>query len=98
MSTLTTADIQKMAELSKLALPTEKLPTLTVRLENVLTLVKKMNDANTHNTEPLAHPLNAIQPLRDDIVSEKNQRDLFQQNAPTVEAGLYIVPKFVEAE
>ena len=96
MSTLTTAEIQKMAELSKLTLPINTLPVLTARLENVLTLVKKMDGVNTRNIEPLAHPFNATQPLRDDIVSEKNQRDLFQQNAPQVEAGLYIVPKFME--
>ena len=98
MSTLTAADIQKMADLSKLALPPEKLPALTARLENVLKLVAKMNDVDTQNIEPLAHPLNATQPLREDIVSEKNQRDLFKQHAPQVEAGLYIVPKFMESE
>lgn len=98
MSTLTAADIQKMADLSKLELPKEKLPTLIARLENILALVKKMDDANTQNVEPLAHPFNATQPLREDIVTEKNQRELFQQNAPQVEAGLYIVPKFMESE
>lgn len=98
MSTLTIAEVQKIAELSKLELPADKLSVLTTRLENVLALVKKMDDANTQQVEPLAHPFNATQPLRDDIVSEENQRDLFQQNAPRVEAGLYIVPKFVESE
>ncbi|HLB56639.1 MAG TPA: Asp-tRNA(Asn)/Glu-tRNA(Gln) amidotransferase subunit GatC [Coxiellaceae bacterium] len=96
MSKLTTTDIQKMAELSKLALQPEKLPALTACLENILNLVKKMDAVDTKNVAPLAHPFNATQPLREDIVSEKNQRELFQQNAPCVEAGLYIVPKFME--
>ena len=98
MSTLTTADIQKMADLSKLELPKETLSVLTARLENVLKLVAKMDDVDTQNVEPLAHPFNATQPLREDVVSEKNQRELFQQHAPCVEAGLYIVPKFIESE
>src|SRR3990167_8794784 len=84
MSTLTADDIQKMAELSKLELPTEKLPALTACLENILVLVKKMDAVNTQNVEPLAHPFNATQPFRDDVVTEKNQRELFQQNAPFV--------------
>lgn len=98
MSALTAADVQKIAELSKLDLPTEKLPALTARLENILVLVKKMDTVNTENVEPLAHSFNATQPLRDDVITEKNQRELFQQNAPQVEAGLYIVPKFLESE
>ena len=98
MSNLTAADLQKMAELSKLDLPQDKLPTLTDRLENILTFVKKMDAIDTKNIEPLAHSFDATQPLRKDIVSEKNQRDVFQENAPNVESGLYIVPKFVEAE
>lgn len=98
MSTLTASDVQKIAELSKLALSAEKLPALTKRLENILKLVKKMDAVDTQNIKPLAHPFNATQPLREDIVSEKNQRALFQQTAPQVEAGLYIVPKFMESE
>ena len=98
MSTLTKAEVQKMAELSKLELPEDKLAVLTTRLEKVLALVEKMNQAKTQDIEPLAHPFNATQPLRDDIISEKNQRELFQQNAPQIEAGLYIVPKFIESE
>ena len=98
MSTLTLQDIQKMSELSKLELPAEKIPAITNSLENILTLVEKMNAIDTSQVEPLAHPFNATQPLRMDVVTEKNQRDLFQQNAPSVESGLYIVPKFVEAE
>lgn len=98
MSTLTPADVQKIAELSKLELPQEKLPLLTERLENVLHLVEKMNKTDTQHVEPLSHPLDVKQPLRADVVSENNQRDAFQRYAPQVESGLYIVPKFVESE
>lgn len=98
MSTLTPQDIQKITELSKLELPAEKTPAITNSLENILKLVEKMNAVDTGQVEPLAHPFDATQPLRADVVTEKNQRDLFQQNAPSVESGLYIVPKFVESE
>ncbi|MCX7125037.1 MAG: Asp-tRNA(Asn)/Glu-tRNA(Gln) amidotransferase subunit GatC [Gammaproteobacteria bacterium] len=98
MSTLTAENVQKIADLAKLHIPADKLAPLTDALENILSLVKKMDDANTQDILPLAHPVSATQPLRDDIVTEKNQRELFQQNAPRVEAGLYIVPKFVESE
>lgn len=98
MSTLSATDIQRIAELSKLHISNEQLTPLTHQLENILNLVKKMDDAKTQNVVPLAHPFNATQPLRADIISENDQRDLFQQNAPHVEAGLYIVPKYMESE
>lgn len=98
MSILTAKDVQKIAELSKLHFANDKIDAFTQSLDNVMQLVKKMDATNTDHVEPLAHPFNATQPLREDTVTEKNQRDLFQQNAPRVEAGLYIVPKFVETE
>lgn len=98
MNNLSTIDVIKLAELSKLRFSDEKLNAFTHDLENILTLIKKIDTIDTKHIEPLAHPFEAKQPLRDDVVSEKNQRDLFQRYAPSVEAGLYIVPKFVESE
>lgn len=98
MTTLTTADIEKLAELSKLTFPPEKIAAFTHSLENVLKLVAKMDALDTQDIAPLAHPLNVTQPMRPDVVTEENQRALFQAHAPSVEAGLYIVPKFVESE
>lgn len=98
VSTLTVSEIQKIADLSKLQLNEQQLPTLMHSMENILTLVKKMDALDTKSVEPLAHPFNATQPLRADIVTEKNERDVFQRCAPRVEAGLYIMPKFVESE
>ncbi|MCX7120902.1 MAG: Asp-tRNA(Asn)/Glu-tRNA(Gln) amidotransferase subunit GatC [Gammaproteobacteria bacterium] len=98
MSTLTAEGVQKIADLAKLHIPTDKLPALTDALDNILGLVKKMSAFDTQNVQPLAHPVSATQPLREDVVTEKNQRDLLQKNAPHVEAGLYIVPKFVDSE
>jgi aspartyl-tRNA(Asn)/glutamyl-tRNA(Gln) amidotransferase subunit C len=44
----------------------------------------------------MAHPLHMTQPLREDVVTESDQRDLYQHNAQAVEAGLYLVPKVIE--
>lgn len=98
MSTLTLKEVQKIAELSKLHFSENEIGAFTDRLDNILTFVEKMNSINTDQIEPLAHPFNATQPMRADTVTEDDQRDLFQKNAPRVEAGLYIVPKFVESE
>lgn len=95
---MSTIDIQKIAELAKLTFSDEKRHALSHELKNILSLVEKMNRENTDAVMPLAHPLQVTQPFREDVVSEKNERTLFQKNAPQVESGLYIVPKFVESE
>jgi aspartyl-tRNA(Asn)/glutamyl-tRNA(Gln) amidotransferase subunit C len=51
---------------------------------------------DTTGVEPLAHPLEATQRLRPDIVTETDNRENFQQVAPQTEAGLYLVPKVIE--
>ena len=55
-----------------------------------------MNAIDTSDVEPMAHPLDAVQRLRKDEVTEQNQRDHYQQVAPLTEAGLYLVPKVIE--
>lgn len=95
---VTRTDIEKIAELSKLSFSSENIDSFMHSLDNILTLVNKMETLDTNDVAPLAHPLNVTQPLRPDIVTEENQRDIFQAHAPSVESGLYIVPKFVESE
>ena len=55
-----------------------------------------MNAVDTSGVTPMAHPLDAVQRLREDAVTESDQREHFQQVAPAVEAGLYLVPKVIE--
>lgn len=98
MSTLNQTDIEKIAELSKLSFSPEKMTAFAQSLGNIISLVQKMDKLDTADIQPLAHPLNLTQPLRPDCVTESNQRDVFQKYAPSVEAGLYIVPKFVDSE
>ena len=65
-------------------------------LTNILDLVEQMNATDTDGVEPMAHPLDAHQRLRADEVTEKNQREHFQKNAPEVESGLFLVPQVIE--
>lgn len=96
MATLSADEIDRIAHLAKLNVPDDQRLSLTHDLTNILALVEKMKTENTDAILPIAHPLNVTQPLRADEISEKNQRDLFQENAPEVAEGLYIVPKFIE--
>ena len=94
--TISREDIEKVAVLARIRLDEEQIPALEKDLGNILSLVDQLRAADTDNIEPLAHPLDAVQRLRADEVTESNQREAFQAIAPAVENGLYLVPRVIE--
>ncbi|MEB0038888.1 MULTISPECIES: Asp-tRNA(Asn)/Glu-tRNA(Gln) amidotransferase subunit GatC [unclassified Pseudomonas] len=90
------SDVEKIAHLARLGLNEADIPRTTDALNNILGLVDQMQAVDTRGIEPLAHPLEASQRLRADVVTERNQRDAYQAIAPAVENGLYLVPKVIE--
>jgi len=89
-------DIEKIAHLARLGINDDDVPEYARNLTNILGLVEQMSAVNTEGVAPMAHPLDAQQRLRADEVTEKNQREHFQENAPEVEAGLFLVPQVIE--
>lgn len=97
---LTLTDIDRIAHLARLELSGDQREQMLAKLNGFFNLVEAMRAVDTTGIEPLAHPLAAVQDvalrLRDDVVSEPNQRQANQQNAPAVEDGLFLVPKVIE--
>lgn len=89
-------DVEKIAHLARLGLAEDELTATTATLNNILGLIDAMQAVDTTGIEPLAHPLEATQRLRADVVTETNQRDAYQAIAPAVEQGLFLVPKVIE--
>ena len=90
------SDVEKIAHLARLAIDEKDVPEYARNLTNILDLVEQMSSVNTDDVTPMAHPLDATQRLRSDEVTESNQREHFQEIAPNVEDGLYLVPKVIE--
>jgi aspartyl-tRNA(Asn)/glutamyl-tRNA(Gln) amidotransferase subunit C len=90
------SNVEKIAHLARLAIDERDIPKYARELSKILELVEQMSRVDTTNVPPMAHPLDATQRLRPDVVTEEDQRELFHQNAPRVEAGLYLVPKVIE--
>lgn len=90
------SDVENIAHLARLAISEKDIPEYARELSNILAFVEQMSSVNTEGVVPMAHPLHMAQRLREDKVTETNQRDMFQQIAPAVEAGLYLVPKVIE--
>lgn len=93
---LTTQEVKKIAHLARLSIASEAIEEYTHNLSGILDLIAQMNTLNTDAIHPMAHPLDQVQRLRLDNVTEVNQREHFQAIAPQVEAGLYLVPKVIE--
>jgi aspartyl-tRNA(Asn)/glutamyl-tRNA(Gln) amidotransferase subunit C len=93
---LGSAEVAKIAHLARLAIGAADITSYARNLSSILELVAQMNAVDTTGVEPLAHPLEMAQRLRPDEVSERDQRERFQAIAPSVEAGLYLVPQVIE--
>ncbi len=90
------SDIAKLANLARIAISDDAAVEVANRISTVLALVDQLQAVDTNGVLPMAHPLDALQRLRADVVVEPNQRELFQSIAPATEKGLYLVPQVIE--
>jgi aspartyl-tRNA(Asn)/glutamyl-tRNA(Gln) amidotransferase subunit C len=97
---LTSSDIARIANLARLELQDSESERMLTQLNGFFGIVEAMRAVDTSGIEPLAHPVATIKDialrLRDDAVSEANQREANQASAPAVERGLFLVPKVIE--
>lgn len=96
MATVKPDDIANLAHLARIAISEEQADEVANRITEVLNLVDLLQEADTTDVEPMAHPLDSPQRLRADQVTETNQREAFQAIAPAVEDGLYLVPRVID--
>ncbi|SEJ87525.1 aspartyl/glutamyl-tRNA(Asn/Gln) amidotransferase subunit C [Variovorax sp. OK605] len=97
---LSASDIARIASLARLQLAPDESERMLNQINGFFDLVERMRSVDTAGVEPLAHPVAALEDitlrLRDDVVSEPNNREANQKSAPAVEAGLFLVPKVIE--
>tara|TARA_R110000782_G_scaffold26473_3_gene67794 strand:- start:419 stop:706 length:288 start_codon:yes stop_codon:yes gene_type:complete len=90
------SEVQKIAWLARLSIDEQDTSTYSDELSNILDLVESMNSVDTDGISPIAHPLDLTARLRTDAVTETNQREQFQKNAPQTGNDCYLVPKVIE--
>ena len=93
---LTPEQVQQVAHLARLQVSPQQVGHYATQLSSILKMVGQLSDASTDGVSPMAHPLDMVQRLRADQVSEPDRRETFQAIAPAVEAGVYLVPKVIE--
>ena len=97
---LTSQDVSRIAHLARLELSSTEQAQMLVQLNGFFSIVEQMGAVDTRGVEPLYTPLSAVQEvslrLRDDVVTEVDQRAANQRSAPLVEEGLFLVPQVIE--
>ena len=89
-------EVRKIAKLAALNVKDEDLQSYADNLSNILGLVEQMSAVDTTGVTPMSHPFDAVQRLREDVVTDFDRREDFQAIAPKTEDGLYLVPKVIE--
>lgn len=97
--TLSLSDVKRIAHLSRLELTDQQADQTLEKLSGIFSLIEQMKAVDTTGIEPLSHPIGALGSelrLREDAVTETNQRQAYQKPAPATQDGLYLVPKVME--
>ena len=89
-------DVNKISRLAAISVSEQEVDQVADKLSNILDLFAQMQAVNTDGIEPMSHPLDQVQRLREDVITESNHRDKYQKIAPSAEGGMYLVPQVIE--
>ncbi len=90
------SEVAKIAHLARLHISETEADEVTNRITDILALIDQMQSVDTDGVDPLAHPLDVVQRLRPDVVTETDERERLQTLAPASQDGLYLVPQVIE--
>jgi aspartyl-tRNA(Asn)/glutamyl-tRNA(Gln) amidotransferase subunit C len=93
---LSKEEVRRIAELARIGISDAEARAVQAQLNDIFELIGKMQKVDTEGVEPMSHGQDLKLRLRDDVVTERDQRERFQSVAPKVEQGLYLVPKVIE--
>ncbi len=93
---LNIADIKRIADLARIEINQSEAQLTLTKLSGIMGLIEEMQAVNTAGIIPMSHAQDLEQRLREDVVTQTNQRDTFQAVAPLTDGGLYLVPKVIE--
>ena len=93
---LSPADVQRIARLARIEITSEEATEVRAKLDSIFALIEKMRAVDTTGIVPMAHAQDVVLALREDVVTEADQRERYQSVAPAVQDGLYLVPKVIE--
>lgn len=98
--------VRQVAHLARLGVTDAEVQEHSESLTKILDIIEQMSAIDTTTVEPMSHPIENYQvdhhqqkvelPLREDEISESNERESYQAIAPLAKHGLYLVPQVIE--
>lgn len=89
-------DVHKISRLAAISVAETEVDQVVDKLSNILDLFAQMQAVETDGVEPMSHPLDQVQRLREDVVTETDHREKYQKIAPLADGGMYLVPQVIE--
>jgi len=89
-------EVTRIARLARIDIDAAAAEDVRAKLDAIFTLINELLAIDTTGIEPMAHAQDVTLPMRDDAVTEVDRHALYQQSAPAVADGLYLVPKVIE--
>lgn len=89
-------DVNKISRLAAISVAESEVDQVAGKLSNILDLFAQMQAVDTDGVAPMSHPLDQVQRLRDDVVTETDKREKYQKIAPSAQGGMYLVPQVIE--
>ena len=93
---LTSSDVRRIAHLARIEITEAETRHTLVQLNEIFKLIEQLQSVNTAGIEPMSHPLGGSQRLREDLASDKPDREANMKNAPARQDGLFLVPRVIE--
>jgi aspartyl-tRNA(Asn)/glutamyl-tRNA(Gln) amidotransferase subunit C len=93
---LTSSDVRRIAHLARIEITESETEQTLAQLNEIFKLIEQLQSVNTAGIEPMSHPLGGGQRLREDVASDRSDRDAIMKNAPASQDGLFLVPRVIE--
>ena len=93
---LSSADIERIAHLARIEISAAEVADVRQKLDSIFEMIGRMRAIDTTGIVPMAHAQEIALPLREDVVTDSDRHELYQNGAPAVLDGLYLVPKVIE--
>lgn len=89
-------EVQQIAVLAKLNVSKDEIDTIVTSLDSVVEMINHINEVDTDNVKPMANPMDAVQRLRADIVTQTSNKEILLSMATNADDDYFLVPTVVE--
>lgn len=89
-------EVEQIAVLAKLRVSESEIDAVAASLDSVVEMINHINEADTDKVKPMANPMDAVQRLRADKVTQTSNKETLLSMATQTDNDYFLVPTVVE--